>query len=92
MTVGLEAAARRVLRAERVRRRMTQATVAALVGRSRKWISDFENGKIDPGASSLFALASALEVTVSFVAAEEVGDREGSAFRAQGSDASDHAT
>ena len=75
MQDGIEVEARRVLRAERIRRRLSQAQAGALVGRTRKWISELENGIADPGAGALFALASALGVTVRFEPSEDVAAR-----------------
>ena len=66
-------AARRVLRDERVRRRLSQDEAAALVGRSRKWISELEGGKADPGVAGGFALAKALGVSVCFEPSEDLG-------------------
>jgi len=64
--------ARKVLRDERIRRRLSQDEAAALVGRSRKWISELEGGKADPGVAGVLALAKKLGITVRFEPAEDL--------------------
>lgn len=68
MAAGL----RTLLKTERVRRRVSQANLAAKVGRSRKWLSDFERGAIDPAFVTLFALAIELNVKIEYSAAETI--------------------
>lgn len=68
MAAGL----RTLLKTERVRRRVSQADLAAKVGRSRKWLSDFERGVIDPAFVTLFALAIELNVKIEYSAAENI--------------------
>ena len=52
------------LREERVRRDLTQADLAALVGVSRKTINTVENGVFVPSTVLALQLARALETTV----------------------------
>lgn len=52
------------IRSERIRRRISQADAAAIVGRSRKWLCDVERGAIDPTAKPLFELALALGIEI----------------------------
>lgn len=59
---------RRLLKEERVRQRRTQSELASLVGRTRKWMSEYERGKADASAWTVFALAEFLGVEVSLTA------------------------
>lgn len=63
---------RDLLKAERIRRRISQVDLATRVNRSRKWLSDFERGIIDPSFVSLIDLAVELNVKIEFSAAEEI--------------------
>lgn len=63
--------ARKLLRSERVRRRLSQDEAGAMVGRSRKWVSELEGGKSDPGVEGVLALARALGIAVRFEPAED---------------------
>jgi len=63
---------RDLLKTERIRRRISQADLAARVGRSRKWLSDFERGVIDPSFVSLIDLAVELSVRIEFSSADEI--------------------
>lgn len=56
---------RDAIRTERMRRRMTQSDAAALVGRTGKWLSEYELGKKEPGISSVMKLAEALGLELS---------------------------
>lgn len=42
---------RSAVRRERMRRKMSQGQLAAMTGYSRKWLSDFERGAVDPPTS-----------------------------------------
>jgi len=53
---------RDAIRTERMRRRMTQSDAAALVGRTGKWLSEYELGKKDPGVAAVFSLAERLGI------------------------------
>ncbi len=44
---------------------LSQAALAARAGVSRSWISRVETGAVDPGLSTVLALAAALDLTVS---------------------------
>ena len=55
---------RNTLRAERARRSLTQADLAALVGVSRKTINTVENGVFIPSTVLALRLARALETSV----------------------------
>lgn len=59
---------RRHLKEERVRQRRTQSELSSLVGRTRKWLSEYERGKVDASAGTVFALAACLGVEI-FLAA-----------------------
>lgn len=63
---------RQALTTERMRRRMSQADAAAMVGRSRKWLSDYECGRTDPSAATLFKLALRLGIAISISGSEEI--------------------
>lgn len=63
---------RDLLKAERIRRRISQVDLAKRVNRSRKWLSDFERGIIDPSFVPLIGLAMELDVKIEFSAAEEI--------------------
>ncbi|HEY0834253.1 MAG TPA: helix-turn-helix domain-containing protein [Azospirillum sp.] len=47
---------RKLVRAERKRRGLTQGDAAGLIGHTQKWLSDFENGKADPPTSMTLKL------------------------------------
>ncbi len=53
-----------ILKAHRVRCRMTQEFVAERIGVSRQAVSKWENGSSDPSTSNLFALAKLYGVSV----------------------------
>lgn len=55
---------RELLRNERIRRRCSQSDLAARVGRSRKWLSDFERGLIEPSFVVVIALANELDFAI----------------------------
>lgn len=63
-TGDLENEFRAGIRAERIRQRRTQAELAALVGRSRKWLSDYERGVIDPSLAGILKLTKALGMRI----------------------------
>lgn len=63
---------RHALKVERIRRRIPQADLAAKVGRSRKWLSDFERGIIDPSFVTVIALALQLDVKIDYSVVEIV--------------------
>src|SRR3989442_14496682 len=52
------------VRAFRLRRGLTQARLAHLIGRSERWLIDFERGGVDPRLSDALALARVLGVGV----------------------------
>src|SRR5256885_7206074 len=52
------------VRVFRLRRGLTQARLAHLVGRSERWLIDFERGGVDPRLSDALALARVLGVGV----------------------------
>ncbi|HXM57529.1 MAG TPA: helix-turn-helix transcriptional regulator [Candidatus Dormibacteraeota bacterium] len=52
------------VRVLRLRRGLTQARLAHLVGRSERWLIDFERGGVDPRLSDALALARVLGVGV----------------------------
>lgn len=63
---------REQLKTERVRQRRSQGNLAAAIGMSRKWLSDYERGLIDPGFTSVIALAQALSFRITFDLAQDV--------------------
>ena len=69
---------RTALREERIRRRMSQAEVASLMGCSRKRISEFELGLASPSFVFVAGYARILDATVSFLPKEgDYSDFEG---------------
>lgn len=46
----------------RRQRKLTQAEAAGLIGHTRKWLSDFENGKVNPPADMLLKLLNVLGI------------------------------
>jgi transcriptional regulator with XRE-family HTH domain len=52
------------VRAHRLRRGLTQARLAHLIGRSERWLIDVERGGVDPRLSDALALARVLRVAV----------------------------
>src|SRR5689334_19955268 len=52
------------IRAYRLRRGLTQARLAHLIGRSQRWLIDVERGGVDPRLSDAVALAKVLGVAV----------------------------
>lgn len=63
---------REAVRTERMRRRMTQADAAALVGRTGKWLSEYELGKKEASVAAAVGLAEALGLELSVTAPETV--------------------
>lgn len=64
----LRALAKRV----RLEKNMTQSDVAALLGNSTKWISDFETGKVSPPVDMVFNLLNLLGVKLHAVSPNEL--------------------
>jgi transcriptional regulator with XRE-family HTH domain len=58
------------LRNERIRRRCSQSDLATRVGRSRKWLSDFERGLIEPSFVVVIALAKELNISIEFISSD----------------------
>ena len=58
------------VRALRLERRLTQAQLAELIGRSERWLIDVEGGGVDPRLSDAVALARVLGVGVDRLLAE----------------------
>jgi transcriptional regulator with XRE-family HTH domain len=52
------------VRTHRLRRGLTQARLAHLIGRSERWLIDVERGGVDPRLSDVLALARVLRVVV----------------------------
>lgn len=52
------------VRTYRLRRGLTQARLAHLIGRSERWLIDVERGGVDPRLSDAIALAGVLCVAV----------------------------
>lgn len=52
------------VRIHRLRRGLSQARLAHLVGRSDRWLHDVEHGDVDPRLSDAIALARVLGVAV----------------------------
>jgi len=52
------------VRTYRLRRGLTQARLAHLIGRSERWLIDMEGGGVDPRLSDAVALARELRVAV----------------------------
>src|SRR2546423_2793235 len=52
------------VRVFRLRRGLTRARLAHLIGRSERWLIDFESGGVDPRLSDALALARELGVGV----------------------------
>ena len=52
------------VRIHRLRRGLTQARLAHLIGRSERWLIDVERGGVDPRLSDALALASVLRVVL----------------------------
>jgi transcriptional regulator with XRE-family HTH domain len=50
------------VRTYRLRRGLTQARLAHLIGRSERWLIDVERGEVDPRLSDAVALATVLSV------------------------------
>lgn len=68
---------RSVLREQRLRARRSQTDVAIAVASSRKRVSDFELGLVDPGFGFVAALAAELGVPLSIsTPADPFGGRE----------------
>jgi transcriptional regulator with XRE-family HTH domain len=67
------------VRAYRLRRGLTQARLAHLIGRSERWLIDVEAGGVDPRLSDAVALAGVLRVGVDDLVGRvaPVGDRFG---------------
>ena len=59
---------RMFLREERKRRELTQAQLADLTGTSQKWVSDFEQGRVDPPSSIVLKVLVLLGVTIDVLA------------------------
>jgi transcriptional regulator with XRE-family HTH domain len=62
-TIGVQ------IRTHRLRRGLTQARLAHLVGRSERWLLDVERGAVDPRFSDAQALAGILRVRLDDLAA-----------------------
>jgi transcriptional regulator with XRE-family HTH domain len=62
-TIGVQ------IRTLRLRRGLTQARLAHLVGRSERWLLDVERGEVDPRFSDALALAGVLRVRLDDLAA-----------------------
>ena len=58
------------IRSYRLRRGLTQARLAHLVGRSERWLLDVERGDVDPRLSDAVALARVLRVRLDDLAPE----------------------
>lgn len=58
------------VRAHRLKRGLTQARLAHLVGRSERWLIDVEGGGVDPRLSDAAALARVLRVGIDDLVAE----------------------
>jgi transcriptional regulator with XRE-family HTH domain len=58
------------VRSYRLRRGLTQARLAHLVGRSERWLLDVERGDVDPRLSDAVALARVLRVRLDDLAPE----------------------
>ena len=52
------------VRTYRLRRGLTQARLAHMIGRSERWLIDVERGGVDPRLSDALALARVLSVAV----------------------------
>jgi transcriptional regulator with XRE-family HTH domain len=52
------------VRTYRLRRGLTQARLAHMIGRSERWLIDVERGGVDPRLSDALALASVLRVAL----------------------------
>ena len=52
------------VRAYRLRRGLTQARLAHMIGRSERWLIDVERGGVDPRLSDAVALATVLNVAI----------------------------
>lgn len=63
---------RNILREERIRRRISQSVLALRIGKSRKWLSDFERGLIEPSYVTVFALALELDITITLSPAADI--------------------
>ncbi|UUE20064.1 MULTISPECIES: helix-turn-helix transcriptional regulator [unclassified Microbacterium] len=62
------------VRRTRLARNITQDELAQAVGKSRRWVHDLENGKVDPSLSAAVSVAAALEYTVSLELDQPSGD------------------
>jgi DNA-binding XRE family transcriptional regulator len=58
------------VRTYRLRRGLTQARLAHLIGRSERWLIDVEHGEVDPRLSDAVALARVLSVSVDELAGQ----------------------
>jgi transcriptional regulator with XRE-family HTH domain len=67
------------VRAYRLKRGLTQARLAHLIGRSERWLIDVERGGVDPRLSDAVALARVLSVGVDDLAGQStpVAERSG---------------
>jgi len=63
---GFMKSVRELLKSERIRQRIPQDELAGKIGRSRKWLSEFERGIGDPSIEAVARLAGALGVTITF--------------------------
>lgn len=59
------------IRAERLRAKLTQARLAALIGKTSDSISKFERDEIQPGSETLLKLARLFGTTVERLASDE---------------------
>jgi transcriptional regulator with XRE-family HTH domain len=65
------------VRTYRLRRGLTQARLAHLIGRSERWLNDVEHGGVDPRLSDAVALARMLRVGVDDLARDLIAVMEG---------------
>ncbi len=63
------------VRSYRLRRGLTQARLAHLVGRSERWLLEVERGDVDPRLSDALALAGVLRVRLDDLALQPPASR-----------------
>ncbi len=63
------------VRSYRLRRGLTQARLAHLVGRSERWLLEVERGDVDPRLSDALALARVLRVRLDDLALQPPAGR-----------------
>lgn len=61
---------RRLVKAERKRRRLSQARASGLTGFSQKWLSEFESGRVNPPVDMVLKIMTTLGIKLKASVAE----------------------